>query len=195
MGGMSAPGGPHGGDKGMTSLLSGERVSKTHPRVEACGDLDELASMLGVVAAGIPAEKEGLRAEVQAVQADLFSIGALIAARPGSPAFAMLHPLGMDRIATLEASMARMEAALPRLQSFVIPGGHVSAAWAHVARTVCRRAERRVTALESEDPNAARESPVPAHILPYLNRLSGWLFDLARWCNRLHGVADIPWKG
>jgi cob(I)alamin adenosyltransferase len=179
----------------MTSLLSGERVSKTHPRVEACGDLDELASVLGVVAAGFPADQEGLRREVQAVQADLLSIGALVAARPESPAFALLQPLGDDRTASLESSMARMEDALPRLQSFVIPGGHPSAAWAHVARTVCRRAERRVAALAGESAAGAAASRATANVLPYLNRLSGWLFDLARWCNKLHGVADISWKG
>ena len=108
----------------MTSLLSGERVSKTHPRVEACGDLDELASVLGAVAAGIPSDQEGLRQEIQAVQADLLSIGALVAARPDSPAFDQLHPLGAERVAALEASMNRMEGVLPRLQNFVIPGGH-----------------------------------------------------------------------
>jgi cob(I)alamin adenosyltransferase len=213
MGGMSAPGtSPHGGDKGMTSLLSGERVFKTHPRVEACGDLDELSSVLGVVAAGFPADQEGLRREVQAVQADLLSIGALVAARPESSAFSLLRPLGMDRVAALESSMVRMEEALPTLQSFVIPGGHPSAAWAHLARTVCRRAERRVAALGADDPGGAARAvstgaggssapgsaavpAIPASILPYLNRLSSWLFDLARWCNRLNGVADISWKG
>jgi cob(I)alamin adenosyltransferase len=87
-----------------------------------------------------------------------------------------------------------MERSLPRLQSFVIPGGHPSAAWAHVARTVCRRAERRVAVLSAE-PGGSGPDDAPDGVLPYLNRLSTWLFDLARWCNKVHGAADLPWKG
>jgi cob(I)alamin adenosyltransferase len=210
----------------MTSLLSGERVPKTHPRVEACGDLDELASFLGVVAAALPAQHDGLRGEIQAVQADLLRIGALLAAAPGSPAFAMLPPLGKERIEALEHSIENMEGSLPRLQTFLIPGGHPSAAWAHVARTVCRRAERRVAAIDPAGGGADTTGgpgvtggpdvtggpgvtggpdvtsgpavtgrPVPDGVLAYLNRLSTWLFDLARLCNSVSGVADLPWKG
>ena len=173
------------GDKGMTSLLSGERVPKTHPRVEACGDIDELSSFLGAVAAALPSDRHDLRAEIQAVQADLLQVGASLATTEGSAAAGMLRPLGRDRIEAVEGSLQKMEESLPRLQSFILPGGHPSAAWAHVARTVCRRAERRVAALPD----------VPAGVLAYLNRLSTWLFDLARSCNRAHDIADITWKG
>jgi cob(I)alamin adenosyltransferase len=179
----------HGGDRGMTGLLSGERVPKTHPRVEACGEVDELASVLGAVAAALPDTEAGLRSEIVAVQEDLLRVGARVAATPGSPAAAMLPPLSEQRLAAVEESSRKMEASLPRLQSFIVPGGHPSAAWAHVARAVCRRAERRVVALAGEDPGVAEG------VIAYLNRLSAWLFDLARWCNRMHGVPEMTWKG
>ncbi len=183
----------HGGDRGMTSLLSGERVPKTHPRIEACGDVDELASVLGVVAAALSTDQPGLVEEIRAVQADLLGIGALLSAAPGSPALASLRPPAEGRIRALEDSARRMETELPRLQNFIIPGGTPTAAWAHVARAVCRRAERRVAALSAERAPGLEGGPDPA--LAYLNRLSSWLFELARWCNKLKGVSETPWKG
>jgi cob(I)alamin adenosyltransferase len=184
------------GDKGMTSLLSGERVSKTHPRIEACGDVDELTSLLGAVAGALPAGQEVLRGEIRAVQGDLMRVGAALSATPGSSAASMLATPGTDRIAALEARTEAMEADLPRLQSFILPGGHPSAAWAHVARAVCRRAERHAAALAAPAASLPPGSGSGAEaILPYLNRLSTYLFALARWCNRACGVDEITWKG
>ncbi|HYW82188.1 MAG TPA: ATP:cob(I)alamin adenosyltransferase, partial [Spirochaetia bacterium] len=98
-----------------------------------------------------------------------------------------------DRLRDIEEAIDRLEAELPPLQSFILPGGHVTAAWAHVARTVCRRAERRVQSLAAEAGELETESA--QGILPYLNRLSTYLFALARLCNKLHGVPDTTWKG
>ena len=195
-------GGIGSGDAGMTSLLSGERVPKTHPRVEACGDVDELTSLLGAVAAALPDAQGALRAEIQAVQRDLMSVGAVLAATPGSRAAGMVHPPGGDRVAALEDRIGAMEADLPRLQSFLLPGGSPAAAWTHVARAVCRRAERHAAALAAADasapaaPSADRPAdPNAGLVLPYLNRLSSYLFTLARWCNKAAGVEETPWKG
>ena len=181
------------GDRGLTSLLSGERVPKSHARVEACGEVDELSSVLGACAAALPAANADLRKEIQGVQADLLRIGALLATSPGSPTRQMLRTIGPDRVHEIEDSIDRLEKELPPLQSFLLPGGHPTAAWAHVARTVCRRAERRVQSLADEAAESAGQAL--DGILPYLNRLSTYLFALARSCNKLHGVADIPWKG
>jgi cob(I)alamin adenosyltransferase len=187
----------------MTSLLSGERVPKTHPRVEACGDVDELTSLLGALAAALSEGQGALRVEIQGVQADLMHVGATLAATPGSSAASMLHPPGKDRLAALESRIDAMEAALPRLQSFILPGGSPAAAWAHVARAVCRRAERRAAALTDAHPagspagiQAGPQGEVfSGAILPYLNRLSTYLFVLARWCNKAGGVEEMTWKG
>ncbi len=177
------------GDRGMTSLLSGERVPKTHPRVEACGDIDELASVLGALASALPAEQSGTRREIEGVQGVLLQAGALLAATGGSSAAGMLRPVTAEDTRVLEQAIDRMESTLPPLQGFLIPGGHPSAAWAHVARTVCRRAERRVVAIPPTD------APGLVGVIPFLNRLSTYLFALARTCNAMHGVAEAQWKG
>lgn len=181
------------GDRGITGLLSGERVPKSHTRVEACGEVDELSSVLGACAAALSAEHADLQQEIQGVQSDLLHIGALLATSPGSPTRQMLRTISLDRLREIEEAIDRLEAALPPLQSFLLPGGHITAAWAHVARTVCRRAERRVQSLATEA--GEPETGSAEGILPYLNRLSTYLFALARYCNKLHGVPDTTWKG
>ena len=178
------------GDRGMTSLLSGERVPKGHARVEACGDVDELSSVLGALAAALPEGQPELRAEVQAIQAVLVRVGALLATSSDSPTKGMLREVPADRIQKLEDAVDRMEAELPPLQGFILPGGHPTAAWAHVARSVCRRAERRAAALASGGEPGGRQDGV----LPYLNRLSTYLYVLARFCNKLHDIPDAPYK-
>ena len=175
------------GDRGITSLLSGERVPKSHKRIEACGELDELASVLGVLAASLPDGDPQIRSEIEEIQSELLHIGAWIAIQPGAAAAGTLRSLGEGPLAGLEKSIERMEEELPPLQSFILPGGSTAASWAHVARTVCRRAERRVIA-------AARDQKLGS-MLPYLNRLSTYLFVLARLCNRRQGIPDTPWKG
>jgi len=178
------------GDRGMTSLLSGERVPKASPRIEACGEVDELSSVLGALAAALPGGQDDRRREIEAVQGQLLNIGARLATTPGSPTSARLRDVGVEQTRALEEAVASMEAALPPLQSFILPGGHPSAAWAHVARTVCRRAERRIVALAASGPDGFLEGT-----LSYLNRLSTYLFVLARLCNKANGIADITWKG
>lgn len=184
-----------GGDKGKTSLFSGERVAKNHDRVEAYGDLDELSSTLGALVAAFPAGDawEAMRREVLGIQADLMTVGALLATLPQSDAFAYLEPIGSDKSAALEAAMDRMDAELPALRTFLLPGGHPAACWSHMARTVCRRAERRIVGLIG----AVAESEIPEYLTTiqvYVNRLSDYLFVLARYCNHTAGMADIPWK-
>ena len=170
------------GDGGMTSLLSGERVPKSHARIEACGDLDELASVLGALAASLAEDRDVERAEIRQIQGELLHVGARCAVSPGSETLGMLKPLSDAPVAALERGIERMEKDLPPLQGFILPGGHPSAAWAHVARCVCRRAERRVAAIPSPE------------ALPWLNRLSSYLYVLARHCNHARGIPESLWK-
>lgn len=181
------------GDKGMTSLFSGERIEKSDLRVAANGDLDELNSFLGALAAILAAEHPALVEEIQHVQAHLLSIGAWVATTPDSPSAAFLEVLDDGPTRTLESAIDKMEEDLPVLRGFILPGGSIPAAWAHLARTVCRRAERQVVGLlERPDESGPAEPLLPA--LSYLNRLSDYLFVLARFCNHFNGSPDISWK-
>jgi cob(I)alamin adenosyltransferase len=178
------------GDRGKTSLFSGERVSKKDLRIEAYGDVDELNSILGAIDAASSGSGADIGKDLRRIQSDLFHLGAWLATTPDSPTAAMLQRLEEDAAGRLEADIDRMEATLPVLGGFILPGGHPAAAWAHVARTVCRRAERRVTALADREDHA---DPLPT-IRVYLNRLSDFLFVLARHINRRCGIADTVWK-
>lgn len=181
------------GDRGRTSLFSGERVSKASCRVEAYGDVDELNSVLGALAASLAGDDARLLQAVERIQRDLFCIGGRLATTPDSAAFEDLPELEEAAVKRLEAEIDRMEEALPPLRGFILPGGHPSACWAHVARTVCRRAERHVVAvLEPTEPGS--DGAAPARLGIYLNRLSDYLFVLARYCNHRQGVADILWE-
>ena len=186
-----------GGDQGRTSLLSGERVAKTHCRIEACGDVDELSSTIGALIASLPSGQRALQEELLETQAELFRLGARLATLPGSSTYGMLPPFGSREIRRLEAAVDRLEADLPSLQGFILPGGHPSAAWAHVARTVCRRAERRVvqcTPVSSEAAGNAAADEALGDLVAYLNRLSTYLFSAARRCNRIFSVAERTWR-
>lgn len=180
------------GDRGRTSLFSGERVRKDDLRLEAQGDLDELNAVIGCLAASLPTAAAGLKPELGAVQADLFPVGAWLSLGGPSPAADLLPPLDPGRTARLEQAIARMEGALPELRSFVLPGGGIAAGWAHLARTVCRRTERRVVRLF----DARTDDPPPALLeaVRYLNRLSDYFFLLARTLNRLEGIEETPWR-
>lgn len=182
-----------GGDKGRTSLLSGERVAKSHRRIEACGDVDELSCTLGALAAALAADQLEVREEITGVQSDLFTLGARLATTPGSPAASLLAPFPPGRTRKLELAIERLEGSLPALQGFVIPGGHSSAAWAHVARSVCRRAERRVVSLFL-DPEEKGSAADLDQAIPFLNRLSSYLFAVARSCNAARGVPERLWR-
>ena len=187
-----------GGDKGKTSLFSGERVSKNHERVDAYGDIDELSSLLGALAALIPEQGQEIVEEIHQIQSDLLSAGAILATTPDSSSFDSLTKIGLDKSKILEKSMDRMDAELPRLKTFILPGGHISSAWAHIARTVCRRAERRMIGLfQQSDADNDSSVSIPEHVqelLVYINRLSDYLFVTARYCNHILGTEDVPWK-
>jgi cob(I)alamin adenosyltransferase len=169
------------GDAGTTSLFGGARVAKHDARIEAYGTVDELNSFLGAArATALPAEVEKT---LDAVQHDLFEIGAHLAS-PGTSRFPGVESA---RIADLERAIDAMESELEPLKTFILPGGTAAAAQLHIARTVCRRAERRVTALD--DGSEATRSTIA-----YLNRLSDYLFVAARFTNARAGCADVPWR-
>ena len=170
------------GDAGETSLFGGARVAKNDPRIEAYGTVDELNSFLGAARAAWPASPIDI--DLHQSQMDLFEIGAHLAS-PGTSRFPGVEEA---RIAELERAIDAMEHELEPLKSFILPGGAPAAAHLHVARTVCRRAERLVVALR--DDSVATQSSIR-----YLNRLSDYLFVAARFINSRLGVADIPWSG
>jgi cob(I)alamin adenosyltransferase len=172
------------GDDGTTGLLGPGRVPKSSPRVEAYGSVDELNAALGVARA-LDAVS-WLTTELGVVQARLFSVGAELAATMPEP-LATLERVGEADVTALEQLIDRLEADLPPLKNFVLPTGTPLAAQLHFARTVCRRAERRVVAL-------AELEPIEPRLVRYLNRLADALFVMARWCNRKAGVAEVEWR-
>jgi cob(I)alamin adenosyltransferase len=166
------------GDAGTTGLASGARVAKDAPRIEAIGAVDELNSALGaLLAEPLP---DGLRASLDEVQNDLFDLGGELSV-PGHPIMSAAHA------ARLERELDRLNAGLAPLKDFILPAGTRAAALAHVARAVCRRAERRVVTL-------ARKQKTAAALTAYLNRLSDLLFVVARELNREGGKPDVLWK-
>jgi cob(I)alamin adenosyltransferase len=165
------------GDRGETGLIGGRRVRKDDPAVAAYGDVDELNCAVGAASALLAHEARDLKAGLTRVQEELFVAGAILAGQKASvPAAAA---------ARLEAEIDAMTAELPELKNFILPGGSPAGAALHLARAVCRRAERAVVALKSP----------PADVVLYLNRLSDHLFTAARWVNKLEGAAETPWRG
>lgn len=182
------------GDRGKTSLFSGERVAKSNLRIDAYGNLDELNAVLGVVVVHIPEAHAEIINALRGIQSELFDMGAWLATVPGSPAARQLNDFPAENYQRLETAIDALESAMPELTGFILPGGHAAAAMAHVARTVCRRTERGVIRLlESEADNPDR-GVVYDNILIYLNRLSDYLFSLARHLNILTKTPDVPWR-
>jgi cob(I)alamin adenosyltransferase len=179
------------GDRGETGLFGGQRVPKDHARVEAYGDVDELNSVLGIAVSKLAAAGQTAMAEaLLAVQSDLFTVGANLATpapEDGGRETSYIPVLPEGRVGELEAWIDAAETELEPLKSFVLPGGTGPAAYLHLARTVCRRAERRVVSL-------SHQAEVGAEWITYLNRLSDLLFTLARLANRRAGVDDVPWQ-
>jgi len=174
-----------GGDAGQTGLVGGQRVAKCDARVAAYGDVDELNAVLGTCRTlALPDE---VSAVLAAVQAQLFTLGSELATPEPSKARGAVPHTQADWSVALEQSIDAFDGALPELRNFILPGGTPGAAQLHLARTVCRRAERAVVAL-------AEHAEVSAEVLRYLNRLSDWLFMAARLCNARAGVADVPWS-
>ncbi len=171
------------GDDGTTALFSGGRVSKTHLRVEAYGTVDELNSVLGLVRAYQPYSDSWLAQ----IQRQLFHLGADLATPLEAKADWIVR-VDPSAALWLEQIIDEMTAQLTPLTSFILPGGTLAAAHLHVARTVCRRAERLVVALAAQD--AINEA-----VIPYLNRLSDGLFTMARWENFRAGLKEETWSG
>ena len=181
------------GDRGKTSLFSGERVSKGDRRIEAYGDVDELNSLMGALVAALKPENPDLAGTLEQIQSNLFQLSAILAVTPDSPAMETLAKISDSQIAGLEQTIDQLDAQLPSLSSFILPGGHPSAAWAHICRSACRRAERHAIRISDEYAKGKSARQFELAVV-YLNRLSDYLFVLARYCNHLQGVADTPWK-
>lgn len=174
------------GDLGTTSLVGGERVLKTSLRLEAYGTIDELSSFIGAVLS----EKdcpESIREQLLTIQTTLFDLGSYLASNPESTSFQMPTGVEPEDIATLESWIDNLDEATPRVKAFVLPGGSPLAAKAHQARTVCRRAERCILRL-------AEHEKVDPIVIKYVNRLSDYLFILARNFNHIAGIEEIIWR-
>lgn len=171
------------GDTGETSLIGGKRVSKTSLRIEAYGTIDELNSVIGLVRDSARHKDED--AFLVDIQNNLFTIGSKLATAEGSKM--ELPELVKEDVDALEKAMDLMDEQLPALKNFILPGGDLAASHCHLARTVCRRAERRVVEL-------AQSGSVDELIIRYLNRLSDYLFVLARFFTAKHGGEETAWK-
>jgi cob(I)alamin adenosyltransferase len=174
------------GDDGGTALFGGGRVRKSDTRVEAYGGADELNSVLGWALTQV--EDGSIRERLSSIQHDLFALGAELAtpSRSGNRPRPQTPVLPLERVVMMERWIDEADEELPELRAFILPGGEAGAAALHVARTVCRRAERSVVRL-------AESEPVNLDIITYLNRLSDLLFVLARLENRRAGTADVEW--
>ncbi len=179
------------GDKGMTSLVGGERVSKTHARLEAYGTVDELNSQLGLLATYLEQEED--RRVVEQVQNDLFVVGGYLATDQSHTSLRTQSVVSDQMIAMIESAIDETESQLPPLRAFILPGGSRGSAVCHVCRTVCRRAERRILELNNQL-TAQGEGEIDSNVLRYINRLSDFLFVLARKINIIANKDEIIWK-
>ncbi len=173
------------GDNGTTALLGGTRVQKHHLRIESYGTVDELNSYIGLLRDSIDSELH--RKMLLEVQDRLFTLGSLLALDPKHIGKMKLPEITEADVVVLEIEMDRMDALLPEMKNFVLPGGHLAVSHSHVARCICRRAERCVTALNEQEPQSAI-------VICYLNRLSDYLFVLSRMIALENGAIEIPWK-
>jgi cob(I)alamin adenosyltransferase len=170
------------GDDGSTGLIGGGRVAKSDPRIECIGAVDELNAAIGWAAV---AAKE-LAGKLHGVQNELFVIGSQLACPDEQPP-AHLPALEESSIGRLEMEIDSATAELEPLRNFILPGGTETSARLHIARGVCRRAERILVTF-------SHDRPIPATMITYLNRLSDWLFVQARWANHRAGVDDVMWE-
>ena len=186
------------GDKGKTALIGGTKVPKSHIRIESYGTVDELNSYLGLLSDHLTAASGvinhpvlPLSASVQTlreIQDRLFTIGASLACDPDKESKMKIPDLKEEDIKALEEDIDRMNEILPEMKSFVLPGGHIAVSTAHVARCVCRRAERICVQMQEEG------MFIEPLVLKYLNRLSDHLFTVARYAGHLLQAEEIPWK-
>ena len=170
------------GDTGKTSLFGGARLPKNHIRIESYGTVDELNSYIGLVSDST--DNQDIKLILKEIQDRLFTIGSHLASDPSKDM--MVPDLKLTDIETLENEMDNMDLKLEPLRHFILPGGHVSVSYCHVARCVCRRCERLVVAL-------AQNEKVDAMIVQYLNRLSDYLFVLARYMAHELGIVENKW--
>jgi cob(I)alamin adenosyltransferase len=167
------------GDQGYTSLAGGKRTTKTHPRIEAYGTVDELNAFIAILLTTVDDPDD--RALLLRIQSRLFDIGGRLATEGTYP------PFPPDEVDRLEAAIDHLDAQVPPLKAFVLPGGATSASWAHVCRTVCRRAERAIYRMENV-------KSLESALLQYINRLSDYFFLLARKENIVRKIDEITWK-
>ena len=173
------------GDKGETGLFGGTRVSKNDPRVEAYGDVDELNCAIGVARSELTHGHAGLDEALARVQDECFVVGALLATPEGK---SKGMSLSKDAIKRLENEIDAWDRDLEPLKAFILPGGAAAGSRLHLARAICRRAERKAVAL-------SKVEKVSPDVIVYLNRLSDWLFTTARWANLRSNRAETKWAG
>jgi len=171
------------GDDGSTGLYGGDRVSKTSPRIQAIGDVDELNALIGL--SRTEASESPLDPILYQIQNWLFDLGAELASPPGGKF--TVQSINASKIEFLEQSIDSLEETLPPLKAFILPGGTRLSALLHLARAGCRRAERSIWDLNGSE-------PVSDSVLQFVNRLSDWLFVASRTANHLQNVQDIEWK-
>lgn len=171
------------GDKGRTSLFGGTRLPKAHIRIEAYGTVDELNAQIGVVMGYLT--DASLLLYLQDIQSRLFDLGAILAADPTKDNL-FLPEVKPETVDVMEKAIDQMNESLPELKHFILPSGNVIMAQCHVARTVCRRAERAVVRL-------AEQEDVPEIVVMYLNRLSDYLFVLARYIGKQFDIPEVKW--
>lgn len=174
------------GDAGKTSLVGGMRVSKTHARLEAYGTVDELNANLGVLAASV--DDAEIRSFLLYIQHKLFSLGAYLATDQSTTDLQVASQISAEVVTRLEQAIDELDASLPKLTAFILPGGALSASFGHVCRTVCRRAERRILALEEHE-----SCEIDPEVKQFVNRLSDYLFILSRKLNQLTQHDEIYW--
>lgn len=174
------------GDKGKTSLIGGTKVAKSHIRIDAYGTVDELNSYIGLVNDYM--SDNNTKNILKEIQDRLFTIGAALACDPDKETKMKIPDLHEEDIELLEKQIDLMNETLPEMKSFILPGGHVAVSTCHIARCVCRRTERLCVGMMEHD------LLIEPLVLKYINRLSDYLFVLARWIAHQLGVAEIPWK-
>jgi len=174
------------GDKGKTSLIGGTKVYKSDLRIEAYGTVDELNSFIGLCLDHL--KSHNVSNVLSEIQDRLFTIGSALACDPEKETKLKIPDLHEEDIVLLESEIDKMNEILPVMKSFILPGGHVAVSTLHVARTVCRRAERCCVKMQK------KEMDVESLIIKYLNRLSDYLFVLARFAAHQLGAEEIPWK-
>lgn len=173
------------GDKGTTGLIGGTRVPKDHYRLEAYGTVDELNTHLGMIRS-YPIDERSAKTLIR-IQNQLFTIGSYLATDAEVSDLRQRLKTEESEIEIMEREMDELEAALPPLRNFVLPGGHPAVAQCHISRTICRRAERRIVAMQAE-------VEVDQWVVRYINRLSDYCFVLSRHLAAYFGIEEIPWK-